>query len=61
MIRVFRPDSSFSTLPVPLAISAAELQAMLAKKFMVNVKAGHALYLREKGLGWSMVYCQYFA
>jgi adenylate cyclase len=53
MLRVFRTDSTFSTIPVPLGISASELQAMLSKKFMVNIKAGYALYLREKGLGQS--------
>lgn len=51
MIRIFRPDSTFSTLPVPLTVTAAELTSTLARKFQINAKSGHALYLREKGLG----------
>lgn len=51
MIRVFRPDSTFSTLPVPITVTAAELTATMSRKYQVNVKSGHALYLREKGLG----------
>lgn len=51
MIRIFRPDSTFSTLPVPLTVTASELVATLGRKFQVNSNSGHALYLREKGLG----------
>jgi adenylate cyclase len=54
MIRIFRPDSTFSTLPVPLTVTAAELTATLSRKFQINPKSGHALYLREKGLGTSL-------
>jgi len=50
MIRIFRPDSTFSTLPVPLTVTASELTSTLARKFGMNVKSGYALYLREKGL-----------
>lgn len=51
MIRIFRPDSTFSTLPVPLTVTASELVTTLGRKFQVNSNSGHALYLREKGLG----------
>lgn len=51
MVRVFRPDSTFSTLPVPVGVTASELTATMSRKYQVNVKSGHALYLREKGLG----------
>lgn len=51
MIRIFRQDSTFSTLPAPLTATAAELLATLGRKFQVNAKAGYSLYMREKGLG----------
>lgn len=50
MIRVFRVDGTFSTLPVPLSATASELTAMLARKFQVNTKQTYALYIREKGV-----------
>ncbi|KAL8280844.1 hypothetical protein RQP46_006848 [Phenoliferia psychrophenolica] len=50
MIRIFRPDSTFSTLPTPLTATAAELLNTLGRKFQVNAKSGYSLYMREKGL-----------
>ncbi|GAA5861120.1 hypothetical protein JCM1840_003087 [Sporobolomyces johnsonii] len=50
MIRIFRLDGTFSTLPVPLSATASELTAILARKFQVNPKTSYSLYLREKGL-----------
>ncbi|GAA6007071.1 uncharacterized protein JCM10292_003450 [Rhodotorula paludigena] len=50
MVRVYRVDGTFSTLPVPLGATASEMTAMLARKFQVNAKTSYALYLREKGL-----------
>ncbi|GAA5928494.1 hypothetical protein JCM1841_003674 [Sporobolomyces salmonicolor] len=50
MIRIFRLDGTFSTLPVPLSATASELTAILARKFQVNSKTSYSLYLREKGL-----------
>ncbi|GAA5988222.1 hypothetical protein JCM10908_002119 [Rhodotorula pacifica] len=50
MIRVFRVDGTFSTLPVPLNASASELTTILARKFQVNTKQAYALYIREKGI-----------
>ncbi|GAA5924129.1 hypothetical protein JCM3775_005601 [Rhodotorula graminis] len=50
MVRIFRVDGTFSTLPVPLGASASEMTAMLARKFQINPKTIYALYLRERGL-----------
>ncbi|BGP32802.1 cysteinyl-tRNA synthetase [Rhodotorula toruloides] len=50
MVRIYRVDNTFSTLPVPLGATASEMTAMLARKFQVNAKTTYALYLREKGL-----------
>ncbi|GAA6006965.1 hypothetical protein JCM11491_001457 [Sporobolomyces phaffii] len=50
MIRIFRLDGTFSTLPVTLSATAADLTAILARKFQVNSSTSYALYLREKGL-----------
>ncbi|GAA6009282.1 hypothetical protein JCM10207_004334 [Rhodosporidiobolus poonsookiae] len=50
MIRVYRVDGTFSTLPVPLGATASEMTSMLARKFQVNNKTTYALYQREKGL-----------
>lgn len=49
MIRIHRPDSTFSTLPVPLTVTAAELSMILARRFQVNSNTPYTLYLREKG------------
>ncbi|KAM0789498.1 hypothetical protein ACM66B_000317 [Microbotryomycetes sp. NB124-2] len=49
MIRIFRPDQTFSTLPAPLTVTAAELTSILARRFQVNSKSNLTLYLREKG------------
>jgi adenylate cyclase len=54
MVRVFRPDSTFTTLPVPLAVTAAELLLSLGRKHQIHAKAGYALYLQEKGFGTSL-------
>lgn len=50
MIRVFRVDGTFTTMPVPLGASAPDLTAMLAQKFQVSSKQAYALYIREKGV-----------
>ncbi|GAA5867065.1 hypothetical protein JCM8547_008429 [Rhodosporidiobolus lusitaniae] len=50
MVRIFRVDGTFSTMPVPLGATASELTSMLARKFQVNSKTAYALYQREKGL-----------
>ncbi|GAA6032485.1 hypothetical protein JCM8097_004783 [Rhodosporidiobolus ruineniae] len=50
MVRIFRVDGTFSTLPVPLGATASEMTAMLARKFQVNSKTTYALYLRQNGL-----------
>lgn len=49
MIRIHRPDSTFSTLPVPLTVTAAELVTILARRFQVTSNSQYTLYLREKG------------
>ncbi|KAK4054665.1 cysteinyl-tRNA synthetase [Microbotryomycetes sp. JL221] len=49
MIRIFRPDQTFSTLPAPLAVTASELTSILARRFQVTSKSNLTLYLREKG------------
>lgn len=51
MIRIFRLDGTFSTLPVTLSATAGDLTAILARKFQVTSSTSYALYLREKGLG----------
>ncbi|BGP17000.1 hypothetical protein JCM10213_006694 [Rhodosporidiobolus nylandii] len=50
MVRIFRVDGTFSTLPVPLGATASEMTGMLARKFQVNTKTTYALYLRQNGL-----------
>ncbi|GAA5891803.1 hypothetical protein JCM6882_006212, partial [Rhodosporidiobolus microsporus] len=50
MVRIYRVDGTFSTLPVPLGATASEMTSMLARKFQINSKTAYALYLREKGL-----------
>lgn len=50
MVRIYRVDNTFSTLPVPLGATASEMTSMLARKFQVSAKTTYALYLREKGV-----------
>ncbi|GAA5935233.1 uncharacterized protein JCM15063_000976 [Sporobolomyces koalae] len=50
MIRIFRLDGTFSTLPVTLSATASDLTAILARRFQVNSSTSYSLYLREKGL-----------
>ncbi|SCV70117.1 BQ2448_1511 [Microbotryum intermedium] len=50
MMRITRENSTFSTLPVPLTVTAGELTATLARRFQIShAKTAYALYLREKG------------
>ncbi|KAK4054214.1 cysteinyl-tRNA synthetase [Microbotryomycetes sp. JL201] len=49
MIRIFRPDQTFSTLPAPLTVTASELTSILARRFQITSKSNLTLYLREKG------------
>lgn len=51
MIRIFRLDGTFSTLPVTLSATASDLTNLLARKFQVSSSTSYALFLREKGLG----------
>ncbi|GAA5975300.1 hypothetical protein JCM11641_005929 [Rhodosporidiobolus odoratus] len=50
MVRIFRVDGTFSTLPVPLGATASEMTAMLARKYQVSAKTAYALYIRQNGL-----------
>lgn len=52
MIRIFRQDSTFSTIPAPLLATAGELTATLGRKFNVNANLRYVLFMREKGTGW---------
>ncbi|KAI5474923.1 adenylate cyclase [Pseudohyphozyma bogoriensis] len=50
MVRIFRHDATFSTLPAPLTATAADLTSMLARRFQVNANSRYMLYVREKGI-----------
>lgn len=60
MIRIFRLDGTFSTLPVTLSATAQDLTTILARKFQVNSSTAYALFLREKGLGTYTLSLQHF-
>ncbi|KAK9693863.1 cysteinyl-tRNA synthetase [Basidiobolus ranarum] len=49
-IRVFREDSTFGTVTVPVQITTAELCSILARKFFLSDASKYNLYMKRNGL-----------
>ncbi|KAJ9077683.1 cysteinyl-tRNA synthetase [Entomophthora muscae] len=49
-LRIFRPDSSFSTISCPLRIKAFELCSLLGRKFFLSDVSQYSLYLQRQNV-----------